>query len=84
MDDGSVLEALYVFFGLVQARLCLLCGRGSLHQLDKVVTVDFVHDAKHPPTVVTNPLQVLPFAGEGLSCWREERGGRSAIKAGVR
>lgn len=82
MDDGSVLEALYVLFGLVQTRLFLLLGRRSLHQLDEVVTVHFVHDAKHPPAVVTDPLQVLPFAGEGLSCRREERGGRSAIKVG--
>ncbi len=70
VDDGSVLEALDVLFGLVKARLLLCFGRRALHQLDKVVTVNFVHDAKHPPAMVTDPLQVLAFAGVGLSCRR--------------
>lgn len=84
MDDGSVLEALDVLFGLVKARRLLRCGRRALHQLDKVVTVNFVHDAKHPPAVVTDPLQVLPFAGVGLSCRRADERGRCVIKVGVR
>lgn len=78
MDDGSVLEVLDVLFGLVKARLLLRFGWRALHQLHKVVTVDFVHDAKHPAAVVTDPLQVLPFAGIGLSCKQE------GIKEGMR
>lgn len=76
MDDGSVLEVLDVLLGLVEARLLLGSGRRPLHQLHKVVTVDSVHDAAHPPAVVTDPLQVLPFAGEGLRC--------GVIKEGMR
>lgn len=74
VDDGSVLEALDVLFGLVEASLLLHFGWRTLHQLDKIVTVNFVHDAKHPPAMVTDPLQILPFAREGLSCRREEGG----------
>lgn len=72
MDDGSVLEALDVLFSLVEASLLLLFGWGALHQLDKVVTINFIHDAEHTPAVVTDPLQVLPFAGVGLGCGRED------------
>ncbi|TNN69117.1 hypothetical protein EYF80_020700 [Liparis tanakae] len=66
VDDGAALEALDVLLGLVEARLLLGSGRRALHQLHEVVAVDSVHDAAHPPAVVTDPLQVLPFAGEGL------------------
>ena len=59
-------------------------GRRALHQLNKVVTVNFVHDAKHPPAVVTDPLQVLPFAGVGLSCRRGDDRARCVIKEGMR
>lgn len=73
VDDGPVLEPLDVLFGLVQARLLLHTGRGALHQLHKVMTVNFVHDAKHASAVVTDPLQVPAFAGEGLGCRRRNR-----------
>lgn len=83
VDDGSVLEALDVLFGLVKARLLHRFGQRALHQLDKVVTVNLVHDAQHPAAVVTDPLQVLPFAGVGLSCrWRDGRG-QCVIKEGL-
>lgn len=41
------------------------------------MTVNFVHDAKHSAAVVTYPLQVLAFAGEGLSCRWEGGGDKS-------
>lgn len=75
MDDGSAPQALDVLFGLVKAGLLHHLGWRTLHQLDKIVTVNFVHDAKHPPPVVTYPLQVLAFAGEGLGCRRGRVGG---------
>ena len=82
VDDGSVLETLDVLFGLVKARLLHRFGRRALHQLDKVVTVNLIHDAQHPAAVVADPLQVLPFAGEGLS-WRErDRGDSVWLKRG--
>lgn len=76
VDDGSVLEVLHVLFGLVKACLLLYFWRRALHQLDKVVTVNFVHDAKHPPAVVTDPLQVVRFAGVRLSCRRGDGRGQ--------
>lgn len=68
MDDGPAPQALHVLLGLVQAALLLRPGWRTLHQLDKVMTVNFVHDAKHPAAVVADPLQVLAFAGVRLSC----------------
>lgn len=68
VDDGPAPQALHVLFGLVQAGLLRRLGRRALHQLDKIMTVNFVHDAKHPAAVVADPLQVLAFAGVGLSC----------------
>lgn len=82
MNDGSVLEVLDVLFGLVEACLLLCFGRRALHQLDKVVTVNFFHDAKHPAAVVTDPLQVLPFAGVGLG-WRGGGRGQGVIEEGM-
>lgn len=76
VDDGSAPQALDILFGLVQAGLLHCLGGWTLHQLDKIMTVNFVHDAKHSAAVVTYPLQVLAFAGEGLSCRWE-----GAIKA---
>lgn len=74
VDDSTALEALDIFFGSVKARRLLTFGGRTLHQLDKIVTVDFVHDAKHPAAMVTDPLQVLPFAGVRLGCrWGDER-----------
>lgn len=75
VDDGSVLQGLDVLFGLVKVGLLLNFGWCALHQLDKVVTINFVHYAKHPPAVVTDPFQVLPFARIRLSCRSEERTG---------
>lgn len=73
VDDRTALEALDVFFGSVKARRLLSFGGMTLYQLDKIVTVNFVHDAKHPAAMVTDPLQVLPFAGVGLGCrWGDE------------
>lgn len=69
MDDGPAPQALHVLLGLVQAALLLRPGGRTLHQLDEVMTVNFVHDAEHPAAVVADPLQVLAFAGVGLSCW---------------
>lgn len=74
MDDGPVLQALDVLFGLVEAGRLLRFGRSALYQFDKVVAVDFVHDAEHSAAVVTDTLQVLAFAGEGLRCGRGGEG----------
>lgn len=68
MNDGSVLQVLNILFGLVEARCPFCFGRSALYQLDKVVAVNFVHDAKHTAAVVTDPLQVLAFARVGLRC----------------
>lgn len=73
MDDGPILQHLNVLLGLVQARLLLRSGRRPFHQFYKVVAVNSVHDAEHAPSVVADPLQVLPFAGEGLCCRGEEK-----------
>lgn len=71
MDDGSVLQVLDILFGLVEARRPFRFGRSALYQLDEVVAVNFVHDAEHAAAVVADPLQVLAFAGVGVSCgWR--------------
>lgn len=75
VDDGSVLQGPDVLFGLVKARRILNFGWRALHQLDEVVTINFVHYAKHTPAVVTDPFQVLPFAGIRLGCRSEERMG---------
>lgn len=77
VDDGPAPQALHVLLGLVQAALLFHPGRRTLHQLDKVMTVNFVHDAEHPAAVVADPLQVLAFAGVGLSCgWGGVEGSR--------
>lgn len=68
MDDGPVPQVLHVLFGLVQAALLHRLGRRALHQLDKIMAVNFFHDAKHPAAVVADPLQVVAFAGVGLRC----------------
>lgn len=71
MDDGSVLQVLDILLGLVEARRPFRFGRSALYQLDEVVAVNFVHDAEHTAAVVADPLQVLAFAGVGVSCgWR--------------
>lgn len=75
MDDGPAPQALHVLPGLVQAGLLHRPGRRTLHQLDKIMTVNFVHDAEHPAAVVADPLQVLAFAGVGLSCGWGRGGG---------
>lgn len=72
MDDGSILQVLDILFGLVEARRPFCFGWSALYQFDKVVAVNFVHDAEHAAAVVTDPLQVLAFARVGLGCeWRE-------------
>lgn len=68
MDDGPAPQALHVLLGLVQAALLRRLGRRPLHQLDKIMAVNFVHDAEHAAAVVADPLQVLAFARVGLSC----------------
>lgn len=71
VDDGSVLQVLDILFGFVEACCGFCFGRSALYQLDKVVAVNFVHDAEHTAAVVADPLQVLAFAGVGLGCeWR--------------
>lgn len=68
MDDGSVLQVLDILFGLVETRRPFRFGWSALYQLDKVVAVNFVHDAEHATAVVADPLQVLAFAGVRLGC----------------
>lgn len=77
VDDGPVLETLDVFFCLVEARPLLCFGRRAFHQLDKIVAVNFVHDAEHAPAVVADALQVHPFTRERRGCG----GGRMKRKA---
>lgn len=68
VDDGPVLQLFYVVLGLVKRRTLLRRGRRALHKLHEVMTVHFVHDAKHASAVVTDPFQVLAFTRERLGC----------------
>lgn len=67
MDDGATPQPLHVLLGLVQVGLLHHLGGRPLYQLDKIMTINFVHDAKHPTAVIADPLQVLAFARVGLS-----------------
>lgn len=72
VDDGPVLQLLYILLGLVKRRALLYHRRCALHKLHKIMTVHFVHDAKHASAMVTDTFKVLTFTWEWLSCWEDK------------
>ena len=63
MDDGPAAKLLIIVLGVVNCCLGLFgWGRGSFHQLYKIVAIDLLHNAKATSAMVTDLLQALASA----------------------
>lgn len=70
MNDGPIPQLLDILSGVGNCCLWWLWrGRGTLHQLHKIMAINLLHDPKAATAMVSDAFQVLAAPRIGLS-WR--------------